>query len=97
VAIVFLSMVAVPSAAPADATPGRPLAAAAAASGASLTPAAAARAAQAPATAAPAPESESRRPFFKTPAGVVALALMAGSVGYAVYSFSNGRVKSPAK
>ena len=30
-------------------------------------------------------------------AGLMALALLAGSVGYTIYSFSNDRVKSPAK
>ena len=37
------------------------------------------------------------KPFFKTTKGVVALALLAGSLGYMAYSFSNDRVKSPAR
>jgi hypothetical protein len=35
--------------------------------------------------------------FFKTPTGVVSLVLLGGALGYMAYSFSNGRVKSPAK
>jgi hypothetical protein len=37
------------------------------------------------------------KPFFKTTKGAVALALLAGTFGYAFYSFSNDRVKSPEK
>ena len=37
------------------------------------------------------------KPFFKTSKGAVALALLAGTFGYAFYSFTNGRVKTPAK
>ena len=35
--------------------------------------------------------------FFKTPAGAVALAVMAVGVGYAVYSAKHDRITSPAK
>ena len=48
----------------------------------------------APATAVPV---EGGKPFFKTTKGVVALALLAGSLGYMTYSFSNDRVSSPAR
>jgi hypothetical protein len=37
------------------------------------------------------------KPFFKTTKGAVALVLLAGTFGYAFYSFTNGRVKTPAK
>lgn len=35
--------------------------------------------------------------FFRTKAGMVALAVMAAGTGYAVYSAQHDRVKSPAK
>ena len=35
--------------------------------------------------------------FFKSPAGIVALVLVGVGVGYAMYSTSNDRIKSPAK
>jgi hypothetical protein len=35
--------------------------------------------------------------FFKTPAGVITLVAVAAGVGYAIYSTSHDRVKSPAK
>lgn len=35
--------------------------------------------------------------FFKTRAGVVALAVMAIGVGYAIYSTQEDRIKSPGK
>ena len=35
--------------------------------------------------------------FFKTPAGAVALAVMAVGAGYAVYSTKHDRITSPAK
>lgn len=85
-----------PPAHAASPAPG-PLAAAAAASGSAMAPAAALRAAQSPAPAPAAPVPPAGRSFFKTPTGAAALALMAGTLGYAVYSFSNGRVKSPSK
>lgn len=54
----------------------------------------AAPAAQAAPVAAPA---QTDKPFFKTGKGALALALLAGSIGYTFYAFSNDRVKSPAK
>jgi hypothetical protein len=50
--------------------------------------------------AAPAAAPESGgRPFFKSPAGVVAIVLMAVGTGYVVYSASHDRkpVKSPIR
>jgi len=35
--------------------------------------------------------------FFKSPAGIVALILVGVGTGYALYSTSNDRIKSPAK
>lgn len=35
--------------------------------------------------------------FFKTPAGALALAVMIGGVGYALYSTKNDRITSPSK
>lgn len=35
--------------------------------------------------------------FFRTPAGIAALVALAAGVGYALYSTSNDRVKSPAR
>lgn len=35
--------------------------------------------------------------FFKTPAGIAVLVALGAGIGYAVYSTSNDRVKSPAK
>jgi len=35
--------------------------------------------------------------FFKTKPGVIALAVLAAGVGYAVYSANNDRITSPAK
>ena len=37
------------------------------------------------------------RSFFKTRPGVIALAIMAAGVGYAVYSVKHDRITSPAK
>jgi hypothetical protein len=37
------------------------------------------------------------RGFFKTPAGAVALAVMAVGTGYAIYSAKHDRITSPAK
>lgn len=39
----------------------------------------------------------SSRSYFKTRAGVITLVLVAAGVGYALYSTSNDRVKSPAR
>jgi len=98
-AIVFCSTAAAPSAVAAEPAPARPLATAAAAAGAALPQAAASQAAQAvPAPpAATTPAVPDGKPFFKTTKGVVALALLAGGLGYMAYSFSNDRVQSPAK
>ncbi len=73
----------------------RPITAAATAKVEALPAAALAQAAQAAPAAAPAETAE--KPFLKTTKGAVALALLAGAFGYAFYSFSNDRVKSPAK
>ncbi len=35
--------------------------------------------------------------FFRTPAGIAALAVMAVGTGYAIYSTKHDRIKSPAK
>jgi hypothetical protein len=35
--------------------------------------------------------------FFKTPAGILALSVLAIGVGYAIYSTSHDRVKSPGR
>ena len=98
-AVALCSTFAVPPAGAAGPAPARPLATAAAAVGDALPQAAVAQAPK-PAPAAPAatsPAIAESKPFFKTTKGVVALALLAGSLGYMAYSFSNDRVKSPAK
>lgn len=46
---------------------------------------------------APAAASTGDKPFLKTTKGVLALALLAGGLGYTVYSFSNDRVSSPQR
>jgi hypothetical protein len=77
-----------------------PLAAAAAAKVESAPAEALVQAAQAaPAVqAAPAAAaSTGDKPFLKTTKGVLALALLAGGLGYTVYSFSNDRVSSPQR
>jgi hypothetical protein len=73
----------------------RPIAAAATALVEAMPVASLAQAAQAPPATAPAETGD--KPFLKTGKGALALALLAGSVGYTIYSFSNDRVKSPAK
>ena len=89
-----------PPAGAAEPAPARPLSTAAAAAGEALPEAAVAQATQAapaaPGVAAPAASGDGK-PFFKTTKGVIALALTAGALGYMAYSFSNDRVKSPAK
>ena len=35
--------------------------------------------------------------FFKTPAGIITLAVVGAGVGYALYSTSHDRIKSPGK
>jgi len=39
---------------------------------------------------------EPGRPFFKTPRGIVTAILMAGGLGWVIYSTSHDRVRSPA-
>ena len=99
-AVALCSTFAVPPAGAAEPAPARPLSAAAAAAGEALPEAAVAQATQAapaaPGVAAPAAAGDGK-PFFKTTKGVIALALTAGALGYMAYSFSNDRVKSPAK
>ena len=91
--IVGLTFVAPPAFA-AGPTPG-PIAAAATAKVEAVPAEALAQAAQATPTAAA--TDTGGKPFFKTTKGAVALVLLAGAFGYAFYSFSNGRVKTPAK
>jgi hypothetical protein len=95
-ALVLGSTLAAPpasAAGPATAAP-RPIAAAANARVEALPPAMLAQAA--PAAPAP-PAGSTHKPFLKTTTGAVALALLAGAFGYAFYSFSHDRVRSPAK
>jgi hypothetical protein len=56
------------------------------------------------ATATPAVRAQSQgttdlssRSFFRTPGGIATLVALAAGVGYAVYSTSHDRVKSPAR
>jgi len=95
--VVGLTLVAPPAFAAGPAPDPRPITAAAAAKVEAMPAATLAQATPAtkPPTAIPA--ETGNKPFFKTTKGAIALALMAGTVGYAVYSFSNGRVKSPSK
>ena len=69
------------------------LAAAAAARVEAMPAAALAEATQAGAT----PASDSGKPFLKSGKGAVALVLLGSILGYMAYSWSNDRVKSPAK
>jgi hypothetical protein len=57
----------------------------------------AAQAAPAVQAAPAAAASTGDKPFLKTTKGVLALALLAGGLGYTVYSFSNDRVSSPQR
>jgi hypothetical protein len=92
--IVGLTLLAPPAFASAPVIAPHPIAAAATAKVEAMPAASLARAAQ----TAPAPAADAAgKPFLKTTRGAVALALLAGAFGYAVYSFSNGRVRSPAK
>ena len=95
--IVVLTLVAPPAfaAGPVTAASPRPIAAAASAKVEALPAATLAQAA--PAAQAAAPADTGDKPFFKTTKGAIALVFLAGAFGYAFYSFSNGRVKSPAK
>jgi len=78
----------------AKAIPARPLAAATVAKLATLAPSARAVTQETPASS-----SADDRPFFRRPAGVAALVLMAAGAGYAIYSVSHDRkpVKSPIR
>jgi hypothetical protein len=95
--IVGLTLVAPPAfaAGPATVAAPHPIAAAAAAKVEAMPAASLAQATQAaPPRAA---DDETDKPFLKTTKGAIALALLAGAFGYAFYSFSHDRVKSPAK
>jgi hypothetical protein len=82
------------TAAPVAAAPAQPTIAAAAKAQVDAVPAASlAQTAAAPAQAPAAPSKS----FFKSGKGAFAGVLLAGMLGYTVYSFSNDRVKSPAK
>jgi hypothetical protein len=76
------------------ALPARPLAAATAAKLATLAPSARAFTQETPASS-----SADDRSFFRRPAGVAALVLMAAGVGFAIYSINHDRkpVKSPIR
>ena len=97
--IVGLTLVAPPAFAAEAAADPRPIAAAATAKVEAMPAASLAQAAQTvpAAQAAPATAATADKPFFKTTKGVVALALLAGGLGYTVYSFSNDRVSSPQR
>jgi hypothetical protein len=73
--------------------PAQPLASAAAAKVAAMPNATLAQTA-APATA---PAAGSGKSFLKSGKGALACVLLAGALGYTFYSFSNDRVKSPAR
>lgn len=95
--VVGLTLAAPPAFAGGPAPEPRPIAAAAAAKVEAMPAATLAQATPA-AQAAPAALTEAGdKPFFKTTKGVVALALLAGGLGYTVYSFSNDRVSSPQR
>jgi hypothetical protein len=83
------------------ATAAAPLAASAAAMVEALPAEAVAQATPAkpavPTAAKPAATTTEGKSFFKTPTGIASLVLLGGALGYMAYSFSNGRVKSPAK
>jgi hypothetical protein len=95
--VVGLTVVAPPAFAAGPAPDPRPITAAAAAKVEAMPAASLAQAA--PATKPPTATAAETgtKPFFKTTKGVVALALLAGGLGYMTYSWSNDRVKSPAK
>jgi hypothetical protein len=73
----------------------RPIAAAAAAKVEAIPAASLAQAT--PATPATAPTQSADKPFLKTTPGVIAVALLAGGLGYMAYSWSNDRVNSPGR
>jgi hypothetical protein len=90
--VVFVGMTLAVPALAAEAAP-RPLSQAAAAKVAALPLAALAQTPDAAPVIAPAGD----RPFLKTPKGRIAVALLAGAVGYTLYSFGHDRVQSPVK
>jgi hypothetical protein len=69
----------------------RPLNTAAAARVAAIPNAALAQA------AAPAAQPAGGKPFLKTGKGALAVVLLAGALGYTVYSFGHDRVRSPIR
>lgn len=93
--VLGLTLVAPPAFAVSPAPTPRPIATAATAKVEAMP---AATLAQASPAAPTTPTADAgTKPFFKTTKGALALALLAGSIGYTFYSFSNDRVKSPAK
>ena len=44
----------------------------------------------------PSPATEPGKPFFKTTRGIVTAVLMAGGLGWVIYTTSHDRVRSPA-
>jgi len=80
-----------------------PIATAANARVAAMTAEALAQTAQAPPAGknapAAAPVGAGKKPFFKTTTGAIALALLAGGIGYTIYSAVDSRkaVKSPVR
>lgn len=80
---------------PATAASPRPIAAAATAKVEAMPAATLAQAV--PTAPAAAPAETGDKPFFKTTKGVIALVLLGGTLGYMAYSWSDDRVKSPAK
>jgi hypothetical protein len=95
--VLGLTLVAPPAFAAEPASPAspRPIADAATAKVEALPAATLAQAAQAAPAAAPAETGD--KPFFKTTKGVIALVLLAGTLGYMAYSMDSDRIKSPAK
>jgi hypothetical protein len=95
--VVGLALVAPPAFAAGPAPDPRPITAAAAAKVEAMPATTLAQAA--PATRPPTATAAEigHKPFFKTTQGVIALALLGGGLGYMAYSWSNDRVKSPAK
>jgi hypothetical protein len=99
--VVGLTLVAPPAFAAGPAPDPRPITAAVAAKVEAAPAAALAQTAQTAPAVQAAPSATlaetGSKPFFKTTKGVVALVLLAGSLGYMTYSFSNDRVSSPAR
>jgi hypothetical protein len=95
--VVGLTLAGPPAFAAGPAAPPRPIAAAADARVAGAPTRALAQATPASGKPAAAPADAGGKPFFKSTKGAIALALMAGALGYMTYSFSHDRIKSPAK